>query len=65
MVLSGPAKSGLENSAWIDGYDYQNKDKKHYHYEELVSVINHSNNHVIPRRVIAVILDVILNISQR
>ena len=26
MVLSDPAKSGLE-SAWIDGYDSQNKDK--------------------------------------
>ena len=21
-------KSGLESGAWIDGYDYQNKDKK-------------------------------------
>ena len=27
MVLSDPAKSGLESGAWIDGYDYQNKDK--------------------------------------
>ena len=26
FVLSDPAKSGLENGAWIDGYDYQNKD---------------------------------------
>ena len=26
MILSDPAKSGLE-SAWIDGYDSQNKDK--------------------------------------
>ena len=26
FVLSDPAKSGLESSAWIDGYDYQNKD---------------------------------------
>ena len=26
FVLSDPAKSGLEISAWIDGYDYQNKD---------------------------------------
>ena len=25
LVLSDPAKSGLESSAWIDGYDYQNK----------------------------------------
>ena len=29
MILSDPAKSGLEGGAWIDGYDliYQNKDK--------------------------------------
>ena len=26
FVLSDPVKSGLEISAWIDGYDYQNKD---------------------------------------
>ena len=25
-VLSDPAKSSLESSAWIDGYDYKNKD---------------------------------------
>ena len=32
FVLSDQAKSGLESSAWIDGYDYQNKThKKHYH----------------------------------
>ena len=33
-ILSDPAKSGLEGGAWIDEYDYQNKDKKHYHYEK-------------------------------
>ena len=27
MVLSETAKSGLESGAWVDGYDYQNKDK--------------------------------------
>ena len=27
-------KSGLESVAWMDGYDYQNKDKKNYHYEK-------------------------------
>ena len=27
MILSDPAKSGLEGDAWIYGYDYQNKDK--------------------------------------
>ena len=31
ILLSDPAKSGLEGGAWIDGYDYQNKDKTHYH----------------------------------
>ena len=36
FVLSDPAKSSLESSAWIDGYDYQNNDKKkHYHYEKI------------------------------
>ena len=40
FVLSDPAKGSLESSAWIDGYDYQNKDtqKKHYHYEKNKSV---------------------------
>ena len=28
IILSDPAKSDLEGGAWIDGYDYQNKDKK-------------------------------------
>ena len=27
MVLSDPAKSGLESGAWVDGYDFKNKDK--------------------------------------
>ena len=27
IILSDPAKSGLEDGAWIDGYDYQSKDK--------------------------------------
>ena len=26
FVLSDPAKGSLESCAWIDGYDYQNKD---------------------------------------
>ena len=34
IIVSGPAKSGLEGGAWIDGYDYQIKDKQHYHYEK-------------------------------
>ena len=27
MVLSDPAKSGLESGAWMNGYDFENKDK--------------------------------------
>ena len=27
MVLSDPAKSDLKSVAWVDGYNYQNKDK--------------------------------------
>ena len=34
MVLSDLAKSGLESDAWVDGYGYQNKDKKHYRHEK-------------------------------
>ena len=34
ILSSNPAKSGLEGGAWIDGYDYQNNDKKHYHYKK-------------------------------
>ena len=33
MVLSELAKSGLESGAWVDKYDYHNKDKNHYHYK--------------------------------
>ena len=68
MVLSDLAKSGLE-SAWIDGYDSQNRDKnititkiKSLLFSHAVS---YSNNHVIPHPVIAAILNVILNILQR
>ena len=28
IILSDLAKSGREGGAWIDGYDYQSKDKK-------------------------------------
>ena len=34
MLLSDLAKSGLESGAWVDGYGYQNNDKKHHHYEQ-------------------------------
>ena len=47
-------KSGLESGAWIDGYDYQNKDKKKnititknkicYFFR----AVYHSKNYVIP-----------------
>ena len=38
MVLSDPGISGLKRGACVDEYDYQNKDKTHYHYEKLFSV---------------------------
>ena len=39
MVSSDPTKSGLEGGAWVDGYEYKNEDKEHYHYEKQESVI--------------------------
>ena len=71
MVLSDPAKSGLESAidAWIDGYDSQNKYKNITitKIKNLLffQVVYYSKNHVIPHPVIAAILDVILNILQR
>ena len=70
MVLSDPAKSGLESVAWFDGYDYQNRDKKPLRLQKirvcyLSRAVYHSKNHVIPRPVIAAILDGILNMLQR
>ena len=35
IILPDPAKSGLEGGAWIDRYDYKNKEKTHYHCEKL------------------------------
>ena len=29
-----PVKSGLESGAWVDEYNYQNKDKNHDHCEK-------------------------------
>ena len=55
FVLSDPAKSSLESSAWFDGYDYQNNDtqKKHCHYEKIsplfFSVQCIIKTHVIPQ----------------
>ena len=69
MALSDQAKSGLESGVWIDGYDYQNKDKKHYHSKKISPLffraVHYSKNYVIPHHVIAAILDVILNILHR
>ena len=67
MVLSDPTKSGLESGAWIDGYDYQNKDTKTLPLQKIrvryfFHVVYHSKNHVISHPVIAAILDIILNI---
>ena len=68
MVLSDPAKSGLE-SVWIDGYDSQNKDKNITITKNksllFFRAVYHSKNDVIPHPVIAAILNVIFNILQR
>ena len=63
IILSDPAKSGMKGGAWIDGYDYQNKDKKNNHYVRYFFHI--SKTHVISHPVIAATLDDILNILQR
>ena len=70
IILSDPAKRGLEGGAWIDGYDYQNKDKnstitKKYESVIFFCAVYHSKTHVISNPVIAAIFDVILNILQR
>ena len=54
FVLSDPVKSSLESSAWIDEYDYQDKDtQKHYYYEKInplfFSVQCIIKTHVIPQ----------------
>ena len=59
------------HGAWIDGYNSQNKDKKITitKNKSLLffpsSAVYHSKNYVILHRVIAAILDVILNVLQR
>ena len=54
FILSDPSKSGLEISAWIDGYDFQNTythtknntiTKKRYFF----SAVYHYKPHVIPQ----------------
>ena len=68
MILSDPAINGLE-SAGIDGYNSQNKDKNititKIKSLLLFQAMSYSKNHVIPHPVIAAILNVILNILQR
>ena len=66
MVLSDPAKVLWKvHGAWIDGYDYQNKDKsitimitKIAQSLLFFRAVYHSKKNVIPRPVIAAILDV-------
>ena len=69
MVLSDLAKEGLESGAWIDEYNYQNKDKnsitKSMSLFVFFRAVYHSKNHVILHSVIAAILDVFLSISKR
>ena len=50
------------HGAWIDGYVSLNKDKN----VTITKIrVYYSKNHVIPRPVIAAILNIILNILQR
>ena len=69
IILSDPAKSGLEGGAWIDGNDNQNKDKtlplSKIRVPYFFHAVYHSKTHVISHPVIAAILDVIMNIIQR
>ena len=57
MVLSDLAKGGLESGAWVDGYDFENKDK-HFTITKIrvcyfFCAVYHSKNHVVPHPVIA------------
>ena len=68
MILSDLAKGGLESGVWIDEYNYQNKDKNSITKSMSLfffRAMYYSQNHVIPKSVIAAILDVILSISKR
>ena len=64
IILSDPAKSGLEGGAWIDGYDHQYKDIKNTitKNDSFFHPVYHSTTHVISHPVIAAIFDIILNI---
>ena len=65
IFISDPVQNGVEGGTLIDGYDYyQNKDKKHYHYESVIffCAVYHSTTHVISHPAIAAIFDVILSI---
>ena len=64
MVLSDPAKSGLEDGAWIDGYQTKTKTIPNTKNKSplFFRTVYHSKNHVIPHHFITAILDVILNI---
>ena len=62
MILSDPANSGVEGGAWIDGYDYQNKEKKTLPLRKkkkesaiFFCAVYHSTTHVISHPVIAAI----------
>ena len=69
MVLSDPAKSGLEGGAWVGRYDFESEYKNNTITINKICyfflAVYHSKNHVIPHPVIAAIFDVILNILQR
>ena len=70
MVLSDPAESGLESAGCMDGWIRFSEQDKTLPLQKIRDcyfflAVYHSKNHVIPRRVIGAILDVILNILQR
>ena len=67
MVLSDPAKGGLEIGAWIDRYNYQSKDLKNITITKNKSPLFipcsvSYQTHVIPYPVISAILDFILKL---
>ena len=69
MVLSDPAKSGLESAGCMDGWIRFSEQRQNITITKnkrlFFLAVYQSKNHVIPHRVIDAILDVILNILQR
>ena len=64
MVSSDWVKVILGSGAWIDGYDYQNKERKYEIKNLLVFRAVYHTKNTIPHPIIAAILDVNLNVLQ-